>query len=169
MPYLYGPSMADLWGNAILSRYPVTDWGTGDLPPRDLPLLRQFTWADFDLGEGQKLRVIATHFHHPEDGGETRLLQTEEVLSFWNAYPQTVVLGDLNANPDWPEMLGFWRAGFTDALEEVESRATFPSDQPIKKIDYVLASPGLELSDPSVPKTTASDHLPVVATVDLRN
>ena len=104
------------------------------------------------MGEGQELRVIATHFHHPEDGGEARLLQTEELLSFWNAHPQTVVLGDLNANPDWPEMLGFWRAGFNDALEEVDPRATFPSDEPVKKIDYVLASPGLELSDPSVPQ-----------------
>ena len=168
MPYVYGPATGHMWGNAILSRFPVNDWGTMDLPPRDLPLLRQLTWADFDLGEGQELRVIATHFHHPEDGGEARLLQTEAVLSFWNANPQTVVLADLNAEPDWPEMLGFWRAGFLDALEGVEDRATFPSDGPIKKIDYVLASADLELSDPSIPKTTASDHLPVAATVDLR-
>lgn len=168
MPYVYGPATGHMWGNAILSRFPVNDWGAADLPPRDLPLLRQFTWADFDLGEGQELRVIATHFHHPEDGGEARLLQTEAVLSFWNAHPQTVVLADLNADPGWPEMLGFWRAGFTDALEGVEDRATFPSDEPIEKIDYVLASADLELSDPSIPKTTASDHLPVAATVDLR-
>ena len=38
MPYLYGPSMADLWGNAILSRYPVTGWGTvGPPTPRPAP------------------------------------------------------------------------------------------------------------------------------------
>ncbi len=168
MPYVYGPSMGHSWGNAILSRFPVTEWGKMDLPPRDLPLLRQFTWADFDVGENQELRVIATHFHHPEDGGAERLLQAEEVLSFWNAHPQTIVLADLNAEPDWPEMLGFWRAGFSDALENVESRATFPSYEPVERIDYVLASSGLTLSDPSIPRSTASDHLPVVATVDLR-
>ena len=168
MPYVYGPATGHMWGNAVLSRFPVVEWGTVDLPPRDLPLVRQLTWADFDLGEGQELRVIATHFHHPEDGAAARLLQTEAVLSFWNAHPQTVVLADLNAEPDWTEMLGFWRAGFSDALEGVEDRATFPSDEPIEEIDYVLASADLELSDPSIAKTTASDHLPVAATVDLR-
>ena len=167
MPYLYGPSTGHMWGNAILSRFPVSDWGTVDLPPRDLPLLRQLTWADFDLGEGQELRVIATHFHHPEEGGEERLLQTEAVLSFWDVHPQTIVMADLNADPDWPEMLGFWRAGFSDALEGVEDRATFPSYEPVERIDYILASHGLELSDPSIVRATASDHLPVTATVDL--
>ena len=166
MPYIYGPSMEHFWGNAILSRFPVTDWGKVDLPPRDLTLLRQFTWADFALGEGQHLRVIATHFHHPEDGGETRLLQAEALLSFWNAHPKTVVLADLNAEPDSLEITAFRRAGFADALEGVASRATFPSYEPAERIDYILASPDLRLSKPSIPRTRASDHLPVSATVE---
>ena len=169
MPYVYGPSIGHMWGNAILSRFPITDWGTVDLPPRDIPLLRQFTWADFDIGGGEQLRVITTHFHYRKDGGAVRLQQTEAVLSFWNGHPQTVVLGDLNAAPGWPEMLGFWRTGFSDALDEVEDRTTFPSDKPVDTIDYVLASADLKLSDPSITKSTASDHLPVSATVDLRN
>ncbi len=166
LPYLYGPSVGKMWGNAVLSRFPVAEWGTVDMPPRDLPLRRQFTWVDFDLGQGEQLRVIATHFHHTEGDHEERLLQAESVLSFWDAHPQTIVLADLNAEPDWPEMLGFWRAGFSDALEGIDNRATFPSFEPVERIDYVLASSDLELSDPVILQTTASDHLPVVATVD---
>ena len=168
MPYIYGPSMGSLWGNAVLSRLPIAEWGEVDLPPRDLPLLRQFTWADFDLGAGHELRVIATHFHHPESGGEQRLLQAEAVLSFWDAHPQTVVLGDLNAEPDSLEIVAFKRASFADALEGVESRATFPSYEPVERIDYVLASSDLELSEPSIGDSTGSDHLSVAATVDLK-
>ena len=44
---------------------------------------------------------------------------------------------------------------------------TYPSHDPIKHIDYIWASPDLGFSDFRIGQTTASDHLPIAATISL--
>ena len=168
MPYVYGPATGRMWGNAILSRVPVIEWGRVALPPSDLQLTRQLLWATLDLGLGQELHVINTHFHHVETEGHVREQQAQALIDFWGGAPRTVVLGDLNAEPDSPEMLALWQAGLRDALEGVALRQTFPSEAPTDSIDYVLGTADLLLEDPAIPVSTASDHLPVLATVELK-
>ena len=78
------------------------------------------------------------------------------------------MLGDFNAQPDHPEMRLIADAGFNDALVATGANVhgfTYPADAPSERIDYVWASPDLEIRDFSTHASLASDHLAVAATV----
>ena len=166
MPYRYGPTAGPMWGNGLLARFPITDSQQVDLPPRDLRLTRCFLWAQLQLSRGGTLGVINTHYHNPQDGGQARLDQSRAILDFWDGAPRTVLMGDLNARPHEDEivMLG---ARFSDVLEKLDGkeRYTSPSSNPRKQIDYILVTPDLTVIDVEVPRSTASDHLPVTVTL----
>ena len=168
MPYLYGPTAGPLWGNALLTRYPVQEFQEVDLPPTDLRLPRGFLWARLDLGQGGELEVINTHYHHKQEDGDIRLGQSEALLAFSGTTERTVVMGDLNARPHEPEIKMLLENGLADVLDEVVPGYTSSSDNPVKRIDYILVGQGLVASDPKIPTSIASDHLPIVATVTPR-
>ncbi|HEY31760.1 MAG TPA: endonuclease [Dehalococcoidia bacterium] len=167
MPYISGPTADPLWGNAILSRYPVVEYVNHELPPRDLFILRGFTAALVDIGGGEQLQVIATHFHHLDEDTEIRQEQSPVILDFWDGANTTVILGDLNADPDSAEMTMFREAGLVDAAASVSSSpaSTYDSVSRYRRIDYIWVSPDLTVEAVFVPATTASDHLPVIADI----
>jgi endonuclease/exonuclease/phosphatase family metal-dependent hydrolase len=167
LPYVSGPTADPFWGNAVLSRYPVIEYENHDLPPRDLFLLRGFTSVTLDIGGGDTLRVIATHFHHVEGDSDIRQPQARAVAEFWDGSDNTVLLGDLNARPDAPEIAILREAGLIDAGAEADE-FTFHSTDPYERIDYIWVSPDLTATEVVTRRTTASDHLPVSATVTRR-
>jgi len=168
MPYIFGPTADPLWGNAILSRYPVVEYVNYELLPRDLFILRGFTVALIDIGGGEQLQVIATHFHHIDEDTEIRQEQSTVILNFWEGASTTVILGDLNADPDSAEMATFREAGLVDAAASVSSSPanTYDSVSRYRRIDYIWVSPDLTVEAVFVPATTASDHLPVIADIN---
>ncbi|GAI23130.1 unnamed protein product, partial [marine sediment metagenome] len=147
MPYVSGPTADPLWGNAILSRYPIVEYNNYDLPPRDLFLRRGFTSAVVDLGGGNSLQVIATHFHHVGEDSAIRQLQSPVIVDFWDGAACTVILGDLNAEPDDPEMEMLRQVGLVDTLAEMEPPPvyTFHSVNLYQRIDYIWVSPDLKV------------------------
>jgi len=167
MPYIFGRTADPLWGNAILSRYPVVEYVNHELPPRDLFILRGFTVALVDIGGGEQLQVIATHFHHIDEDTEIRQEQAPVILDVWDGASTTVILGDLNADPDSVEMAMFREAGLVDAAASVSSSPanTYDSEGQYRRIDYIWVSPDLTVEAVFVPATTASDHLPVIADI----
>ncbi|MDX1435895.1 MAG: endonuclease/exonuclease/phosphatase family protein [Anaerolineales bacterium] len=166
MPYVFGPTMDPLWGNAVLSRYPITSFSLHELSPDDLLIRRGYIDAEIEAGGGP-LRVLATHYHHPEDGSDIRVIQSQEILEGWNGSPRTIFLGDLNARPDAPEMVMLSEAGFTDTLVGVSPPASYTwySADPYQQIDYIWVTPDISFRDAFVPGLTASDHRPVVVEV----
>ncbi len=169
LPYVWGPAADSVWGNAVLSRYPVLSAETHPMPNNDeLLLKRSFTSVDIDIGEGQSLMVIATHLHHPADEGYRREPQVEAILDFWDATDKTVLLGDLNAHPTDPEMVLLGEAGLKDAFIDsgaVGDGYTSRSDDPWQRIDYIWISQDLEAKDFSITDSRASDHLGIAVTV----
>lgn len=168
LPYISGPTADPFWGNAILSRYPIVTYAQYDLPPRDLFILRGFTAVLIDLGNGDQLQVVATHYHHLDEDTQVRQVQTDAVLEFWGGSERTVFLGDLNAQSEDAEMAMLRDAGLVDAAAEVSASPprTFPSYGPERRIDYIWVSADLWVNDVTVPQSTASDHLGVVAEID---
>jgi endonuclease/exonuclease/phosphatase family metal-dependent hydrolase len=79
-----------------------------------------------------------------------------------------VLLGDLNATPDTPEI-----AGLTDLLVDAWVTAgvgdgfTFDAATPHARIDYVMSSGNVVARTAAVVTTDAADHLPVVADLAL--
>jgi len=167
MPYIFGPTADPLWGNAILSRYPVLAYSRHVLPPSDLFIERGFIVALIDLGNGDAVKVIATHFHHLKHDTAIRQTQSQVILNFWSGLDHTVIMGDFNGEPDSSEIIAFRRAGLTDTAKVMYSNPpfTYSSDNPVRRIDYIWTSSDLNVLDVVVPMSTASDHLPVVATV----
>jgi endonuclease/exonuclease/phosphatase family metal-dependent hydrolase len=168
MPYLFGPTADPLWGNALLSRYPIRAAGAQPLPPDDLLLRRGLLWAEIDVGTAEPLTVIVTHFHHPPDGGAVRARQAQALLDFWQGRPRTALLGDFNAHAGDAALALLRDAGLVDAWVAVHGAApgyTFSATNPFERIDYVWLTPDLTPTAAAVLPHRASDHLPLVVEV----
>lgn len=168
MPYVSGPTADALWGNAILSRYPIMAHGSALLPMGGVRLQRGYLWARIGAGAGEELLMIATHLHDPEEEGHIRQMQVPPILEFWAGGPSAVIVGDFNAQPSDPEIGMILNAGLKDSFAQVGTGLgyTYASNDPYKRIDYIWASPDLSVSDLVIPQSTASDHLGVVVTVE---
>lgn len=168
MDYVWGPTADSQWGNAVLSRYPITGVEFYDLPPEELLLQRGFIVADIDLGD-TTLNLIDTHFTHVDEHDQERLIQASAIVDVWNHAPLTVFMGDLNARPDSEAILLLIDAGLVDISRQIGAQPvyTYSSTNPDHQIDYIFVSPDLGYSSFSIPATTASDHLPLVAVIEL--
>lgn len=167
MPYVWGPTSGPLWGNAVLSRLPLNEVDVQTLPPPDLLLGRGFIWANIDVGNGDHLSIIDTHYHHKADGSAVRVIQSQAILDYWEERPFTLIMGDLNAEPPEPEIQLFHENGFLDVLDENDVVPGYTNDalHPYRRIDYIFITPDLTPENAAVPAEPASDHLPVVVDV----
>jgi endonuclease/exonuclease/phosphatase family metal-dependent hydrolase len=172
MPYARFAGASDaIWGNAVLSRYPILSSAVTPLPREGVPLRRNALGVEVDLGEGRRLRVVVTHLHHVEgpDGAAVRLAQLPRLLETVAGRPATVLLGDFNAEPGSAEIAMVRSAGLTDAFVTGgggrADELTWPSDRPERRIDYLWLSPDLAASEFAATTSTASDHRGVAVTV----
>jgi endonuclease/exonuclease/phosphatase family metal-dependent hydrolase len=75
-----------------------------------------------------------------------------------------VIMGDLNALPDSPELeVLVTEAGMT----RVPLGETFPSWNPAKALDHFFVSPHIEVTDAFVPEMRLSDHRPILMEFEL--
>ncbi|MFQ5945775.1 MAG: endonuclease/exonuclease/phosphatase family protein [Anaerolineae bacterium] len=168
LPHVWNPASDLLLGNAILSRFPIRDHGSAPLPRGGVALRRGYVWARIDVGGNEEILFIATHLHNVEDEGHVRELQVTPILEFWGGADRTVVVGDFNGEPDAPEIALIRDAGLLDAFEVAGSGVghTYKSSDLYQRIDYIWTSPDLVSSDFLMPRSTASDHLALIVTVD---
>lgn len=168
MPFIFRGTADPVWGNAILSRFPIVEYGWGPLPLAGTILPRGYLWAQVDIGETRPLLVIATHLHHIESEHEPRMAQVSTLLEFWNGRPFSLLLGDLNSEPHYPEMGLLLRAGLADSWQEAGEGEglTWPAVDPFERIDWIWHTPDLSAVRARVILSTASDHLPVIVILD---
>ncbi|MEU7761903.1 MULTISPECIES: endonuclease/exonuclease/phosphatase family protein [Micromonospora] len=167
MPYVFGPAADPVWGDAVLSRFPMRSGQTRRLTAHGAPTGAQALGVTLELG-GRELAVVATHLQPPP--GRDPVEQAGEVAEFAGRYANgrpLVLGGDLNTEPDDPAFAEFTRAGLVDALAAARPLRTSPADDPRTQIDHVFTSPGLTATEVRAPRTEASDHLPVTLTVTL--
>ncbi len=169
MPMLFQGTEEPTWGNAILSKFPILESGWGELPREDTLLGRGYLWALIDVGQSQPLLVIDTHLHHEEEESQPRQAQVPVLLEFWGDRPSSILLGDLNAEPDSLEMAMIYEAGLVDSWSEAGSGVgyTYSSRDPHRRIDWIWHSPDLAAAEVEVIQSLASDHQPVLLTLDL--
>jgi len=78
-----------------------------------------------------------------------------------------IIACDCNAKPEAPELMLITDSGFGDlALQSGGGGLTFPSDQPVERIDYIFGL-GVTAAQGHVVGSTASDHRAVVVNVTL--
>ena len=74
-------------------------------------------------------------------------------------------MGDFNMTPDNP-ILDPIRERMVDVSKYFDtSKLSFPSDNPIIKIDYIFVSADIEVINADIPAVVASDHRPHTADV----
>lgn len=103
MQYVYYPAIYNRLirrdiGNAILSRWPITDDAKLILPSRSryAKTQRIATVATIRF-RNQNIRVYSTHFGTPADvGWKGRVAQLESILGNSSTYPLVVIGGDMN-------------------------------------------------------------------------
>jgi endonuclease/exonuclease/phosphatase family metal-dependent hydrolase len=164
MRVLFQGTTDPVWGNAILTRLPIFDHGMAPLPLAGTLLQRGYLWVHVDVGGPKPLLVIATHLHHIEAEHGPRLVQVPVLLRFWSGSPFTLLMGDMNSEPTYPEMDLIRNAGLIDSWAEAGSGAglSWPAVKPIERIDWVWHTADLKASEATNPQSLASDHLPLV-------
>jgi endonuclease/exonuclease/phosphatase family metal-dependent hydrolase len=159
----YGPSWADTYGVAVLSKHPIVQERRYLLLSAEQQ--RACLEATIDLGD-QTLTFFSVHLGL---NSEERERQLDEVLNYTADAPAPKVLvGDFNANPDSHE-IGRVLEQFDDAFAVAGTGTgyTSPADAPGETIDYVFVSPDISVLSAEVVPSLASDHLPVVARIRL--
>ncbi len=169
MPYVFGANYQDgQYGNAILSRYPILDWENTHYV-NNTTEIRGALRVVIQSPDGE-VTFYSTHLDHISGEDNARLEQVTELLALWGGAGRTIILGDLNAVPDTPEISALYAAGFVDALLVTGNQDAFtfwdPIPTPGRRIDYIFLTPDMSVGNAWVPQTRASDHLPVVAEIN---
>lgn len=165
------------YGNAILSRYPMSLIKAGELPTfrhRRLLEKRGALWVECRV-KGSPVNIINTHLGLNR---RERRSQIEMLLGpKWAGNPAcstpVILCGDFNASP----LSGVYRE-ITARLDDVQKRMngcrqrnTWPSRFPFLRIDHIFISSDISVTKMSVPKTlltqTASDHLPLLVHLEI--
>jgi endonuclease/exonuclease/phosphatase family metal-dependent hydrolase len=161
MPYVFGPNIGDLYGNAILSKYAMSDVRRVHFAVQ--PSARHQPRGAVGVRIGD-IVIVTTHLDDIADSSAVRQEQVRTILREWDGEKIAVIAGDMNAEPGDLEMGLFSEAGYGD-LGEPAGPTTTMNDPP-KRIDYVW---GIGVTAQSPPHTVmslgASDHRAVVVNV----
>lgn len=150
------------YGTAILSKYPIVESKNTFLPKTGNNEQRGLLEALVKV-KGAPVRFYNTHLQH--NSSVERALQVRAIMEHTGDVegPQ-VLMGDLNALPEAPELAPLYER-YADAwpLGGEGPGYTISAENPTRRIDYVFVTPDVVVEGASVPRTLASDHLPVVA------
>ncbi|HUP44941.1 MAG TPA: endonuclease/exonuclease/phosphatase family protein [Thermoanaerobaculia bacterium] len=161
------------YGIATLSRWPIGRQEIVPLrtePPQPRaggsvePRIAFLTVIESPYGP---LTVFNTHFDASRE--ETyRLQETEALLTRIRAVEPLLVGGDFNAEPRSRVHARLVGAGLRDAWLECGrgDGRTFSAATPVKRIDYLFLRGGATCTTARVLRTEASDHLPLVVTIE---
>jgi endonuclease/exonuclease/phosphatase family metal-dependent hydrolase len=163
-------SPTNLYGTAILSRFPIVSSSNTLLPDPPGTQQRGLLHALLDIG-GMKLSVYDTHLE--STSYEARNRQIATIMPILRADPRPKLLGgDFNSAPTSP-VLGAARSLLADtwpAVGQGES-LTVPASNPRIRIDYLLYGSGdgttVAPQDARVLLSQVSDHRAVLATYRL--
>ena len=146
-------------GNGVLARHaPVRVHEhrlPGAIPGRGALVL------EFGDGPGALWLVVL----HLALGRRARAAQLRYVAHLIDQHPNVVVMGDLNTEPDSPELLDFLSRA--NLMLPDRSILTFPSWRPQRAIDHILVSPGMDIESLDVLPATFSDHRPLAMSLRL--
>jgi endonuclease/exonuclease/phosphatase family metal-dependent hydrolase len=160
-----------LFGNVVLSRYPIANHSQYDLSWRTCEP-RACQRADLDLGENRTLHVYNVHLG---TAVLERRYQAPRLASFVHDHRVTgpkIILGDFN---EW--MRGLATRTLSSLFDSVDieahlrRRRTYPGIFPLLHLDHIYYEGKVEVRSVELPRTRkalmASDHLPLVANIRL--
>ncbi len=160
------PYQGGAYGNAILSRLPIVAHENHFLPQMRPGEQRGALEVQVEVA-GRMVSFLATHFDYRGNDDSERMASVELVTALAADRDHPVILaGDLNALPD-SRVLETLRASWREASAPPPgiSGFTYPADEPVRRIDYVVDNRHASLEPVKtsvVDERSASDHRPVV-------
>jgi len=153
------------YGIGILSKYPFEKTRKVVLPiPEGSKEQRALLLADVELPDNRRFIFVSTHLDH--SSSEVRTVQVKALNKALKKIKLPVIVaGDFNGRPDSPEI----KDGMKKWSQACSPEFTIPSQNPKSKIDYIFYKPtsNWKVNNSYTPKVTLSDHLPVVAEMEL--
>jgi endonuclease/exonuclease/phosphatase family metal-dependent hydrolase len=159
-----------VYGVAILSRFPISNQQTYKLPKNTDPKAEQrvLAIATVEIAKNVFIRFASTHLDAQQEE-ENRIMQAKEIVKLTaNETLPLIVAGDLNATPD-SESISIFDTAFTRTCKDCGF--TIPVINPRKSIDHIgfkIGNPFKVISHEVIPERYASDHLPVLAVLELK-
>ena len=131
---------------------------------------RGFIRAEVNIA-GRIINFVTTHLDYQYEDG--RVFETEQLLkALENVAGPLIVVGDFNDVPSGGAYK-LMQQTFDDAWSSSQPTAdgfSYPADKPTKRIDYVFTrtTDGIKAKRAWIPNTFASDHVPVVADLEIK-
>lgn len=187
MHHYYSPTLRyhEGWMNlCIFSRYPILDSGYTFIHPEGTRGWKAI-YVTVEPQRGVRrttepenavpLHFFTSHYCIGGQGFPFHKEQTDRLLAFAAKFKGARILtGDFNLTPDSPYYKQILDAGYRESCEAVGgghrftvgSGAGIVAPEPkVMQIDFVFGTPDIEFLDTYVPKSTISDHWPLVAKI----
>ena len=161
--YPYQAECAQIWSCSmvLLSKFKFSAHGV-NRPSRDLPSI---VWGTFDFG-GQKLSVVGTHLYRPIDDMKRHRREMRGLAKYVRTLPgEIVVAGDFNSTP-WADSFRLFRDGAQLAASD-SYLPSWPAVAPQLAIDHLFRSKNIRVRSLSTAHAMGSDHLPLVANIEI--
>ena len=158
------------YGVAILSRFPIGAIDHQKFENRREAERRGMIRVEVKF-EGKAINFVTTHLDYQFEDG--RLFEAEQMLKFLKDIKgPLIVVGDFNDEPVGTSYK-LMSQGFDDAWMRSRAKGeglTYPADKPVKRIDYIFTRQAdrVKAKKAWVVNTPASDHLPLVADLELK-
>jgi endonuclease/exonuclease/phosphatase family metal-dependent hydrolase len=178
MDFHFNPALRiadEEYGDAILSRYPIEMMHAAELPgvaPRWCREARGAVWVGVRANE-VAWQIINTHFGlgRAERFDQARALLGDDWIRAAVPHGPVILCGDFNSQAG-----GRVQRLLASHLQDAQGtrhRSTFPSRFPLLCLDYIFVGAGIRVSAVEVIRNSltrvASDHLPLVAEVELES
>lgn len=168
LAYVFGPAADEVTGNAVLSRYPVTETSVERLPRGQDPLTRSNLIAVVEVAPEVQVAVLATELSDVDQQGDTRLPQIRAIAAtlarLQDRGVPVIVAGSLHAEPDEPELTTLAETA-TSVLPS--GSATWPASDPQRHLDHLLTTEGIRVRGATVLDLEITPHRPVVADLEI--
>jgi endonuclease/exonuclease/phosphatase family metal-dependent hydrolase len=173
MEFAFAPNLdyqGGKYGVAILSRWPIKNTVHRMFENKREAERRGMLKVEIEIDK-KIVHFVTTHLDYQFEDG--RLFETEQLMRYLqDAKGPLIVVADLNDIPDG-SAYKLMRTKFDDAW--VTSRAkgdgfSYPADKPVKRIDHIFYRTGdrVRAKKAWVVETLASDHIPVVAELEIQ-
>lgn len=164
LPYVFASGAGDgLWGNAILSRAPMSNVERHRFS--SVANLKRAVGGVQLETEAGPLWVFGTHLDNIKREDAVRFEQVRQLIDVWGGREPAVLAGDFNTDPGSDITRELAASGWRDSGAGLGPGATTTQD--LRRIDYIMVTSGVEVVQPSILQRWTSDHLPYVVRLRL--
>jgi endonuclease/exonuclease/phosphatase family metal-dependent hydrolase len=156
------------YGIGMLSKFAFLSTQNHPLPSSPNHEARTSLQISTRLPSGDTIQVVCTHIDQLPNGDRMRQVQTLNDLYAGNRYP-TLLAGDFNDTPG-SDAINLLESKWSYTYDKNHPEPTFPSNNPNKKIDYVVFLPANKwqvVDRQVIHNAEASDHCAYVVTLRL--